>query len=111
MNNQCLCNKMPIKHENFESKHIGIDETDGRYAEVRIDQCKHCRQHWLHYQFEIEGISNSGQWYRGKISKEVSSSIKPELAIEEINNLESHYFGGSYFSSTGEKSRTKIKLK
>jgi hypothetical protein len=94
----CDCmNPAQIRVGKFSSQWIGVDEQRGRFGEVSIDQCLFCHRIWLHYFVEYEHLSQSGRWYRGIISEEIAPIITPENAVEILNNLEWHFYGGSYF--------------
>ncbi|MEN8150830.1 MAG: hypothetical protein ABFS86_13490 [Planctomycetota bacterium] len=85
----------------FDSTFVGIDDRSGRFGEVRIEQCLHCERRWLVYFFEIEGISESGRWYRGEIGPDDGTPIAPTEALDVIGGLDSYFVGGSYFRSEG----------
>jgi hypothetical protein len=53
-------------YTDFESvRDVGVDKTNGRYGEVRVDRCRSCGRLWLHYFVEYEAFSESGRCYRG----------------------------------------------
>jgi len=108
MPDACRCNTPPIDHRDFESRELGIDETRGRFAEVGIERCRHCGQHWLRYRYEIEGISRSGRWYRGAIEPAQAESVTPAAALNMLSRLAWYLYGGSYFGSTGMRSDTPL---
>jgi hypothetical protein len=76
---------------------VGIDETDGRFADVAIFKCDACGRCWLHYFVEREGFTASGKWARGVVSAEVARTITPETASAALAALPSYLYGGSYF--------------
>lgn len=82
---------------------MGIDETNGRFGEVSLKQCKVCGQLWLHYFVEYESFTGSGRYFMGMISPEVAETISAESAVEYLNELEWHLYAGSFFS--GKKGR------
>jgi hypothetical protein len=94
----CDCmNASQIRVGKFSSQWIGVDNQCGRFGEVSIDQCLFCQHLWLHYFVEYEHLSQSGRWYRGIITEESAQTVTPENAVEILNNLEWHFYGGSYF--------------
>jgi hypothetical protein len=109
MPDTCSCQSPPFDYTQFVSTDIGIDKTEGRFAEVRIKTCKKCAQKWLHYFFEIEGQTGSGRWYRGAISNESAEAMTAEHAAGFLEGLESYFVGGSYFGSLGTKGSGSIR--
>lgn len=105
---QCTCFKPPFKYTEFKSTVIGIDKTEGRFADVTCDECLSCGSFWLHYFYEIEAFENSGRWYRGLINREQLSKINPEKSIHHLKTLDWYYAGGSYFNSTVIKRNQQI---
>jgi len=77
---------------------VGIDETEGRFADVAIFKCDTCGRFWLHYFVEQEGFSGSGKWARGVVSADLARSITPQDAAAALAELPSYIYGGSYFS-------------
>src|SRR5665647_139744 len=75
---------------------VGIDETEGRYAEVSVQECRECHLLWLRYAVEYEGFSKSGRWARGAIGRPDAETITPERAVSHIES-DSYVYGGSYF--------------
>ncbi|GAB1541676.1 hypothetical protein NUACC21_43480 [Scytonema sp. NUACC21] len=108
-NEPCICMSLNgYRNGTFSSRWLGIDETNGRFGEVSIDQCHSCKRVWLHYFVEYEHLSQSGRWYRGMIDDEVAQVVTPETAVEILNNLEWHFYGGSYFFGKSGRSRGSI---
>lgn len=99
----CNCMKPPFDHSEFNSSDIGVDKTNGRFGQVSIKSCKRCKRNWLHYQIEYEGFSRSGRWYRGLLSDDIVKTATPETAIAILENLDWHFYGGSYFKTQGQK--------
>jgi hypothetical protein len=93
---------LPVDYGNFESTHLGCDETNGRFGEVNLQKCKQCSSIWLHYFVEYESMSKSGRWYRGIISDETSKHLTPESAVLCLDQLDWHFYGGSYFEKSGK---------
>jgi len=97
----CVCHKPPIHHSDYEISFLGVDKTNGRFAEVTIEKCKHCGTEWINYLVENEAFTRSGRWYRG-ILENGQGKIKPENVETYLENLDWYIFGGSYFNSTGK---------
>ncbi|GAB0157054.1 hypothetical protein CHRYSEOSP005_23230 [Chryseobacterium sp. Alg-005] len=106
----CMCEKPASNHTDYRSSTVGIDHTNGRYADVSILQCKLCQRIWVHYLVELEHFSRSGKWYKGIVSKKDLSSITPENALDYLENLEWYLYGGSFFESTGIFGHGKINI-
>lgn len=104
---ECQCLNPPFDRDTFTWKEIGIDLTNWRYGEVKLATCNKCGSLWVRYFVEFESFSSSGRWYMGQISKETSEIVKPENAVEIINSLEWHFYGGSYYYSTGKRTTFK----
>ena len=87
-------------------KSVGVDETNGRFGEANIWQCKSCGQHWLHYLVEYESFTKSGRYFMGLITPETAETLSPDQAIDYLNQLDWHLYGGSYFDGrTGRSNR------
>jgi hypothetical protein len=93
----CACEHGSASYRRFESRDLGCDETDGRFAEVTLDRCRTCGRLWLRYLVEYEAFSRSGRWARGLISDDAASTITPEAAVPYLNRLDWYLYGGSYF--------------
>lgn len=105
----CVCLDEPQPADTYDTVHdVGVDETNGRYADVRVLRCKHCGRHWLHYQAEYEHFSNSGRYFMGLISFEKARNLLPEKAVDYLQSLEWHLYGGSYFGSKGKSTSKHI---
>jgi len=87
---------------------IGIDERNGRFAEITLNTCKHCSTKWLRYFAEFEAFSKSGRWYRGIVQEKDLPQIKPDNAVEYLEELDWFIYGGSHFSSTGMYGRGQV---
>ncbi|MDP3676347.1 MAG: hypothetical protein Q8R44_14840 [Novosphingobium sp.] len=101
---ECRCMNPPFNHADFKTTRIGVDEAGGRFAEVSIERCRRCGQRWLRYFFEIEGLSRSGRWYRGAISREQAKQATPANGLTTLSGLGWHFYGGSYFDTAGGRS-------
>lgn len=95
----CPCFDPPFSYRDFDSKLIGVDETHGRFGDVSVERCKHCGTKWLRYHVEYEGFPRSGRWFRGLVTDDQLAEITPENAVEFLDGLPWHFYGGSYFAS------------
>jgi len=93
----CDCDSGAARAEQFGSTPIGIDPTEGRFAEVTLERCRTCERLWVRYLVEHEGFSRSGRWARGLISETTAAALKPEDAEPHLRALSSYLYGGSYF--------------
>lgn len=39
-----------------DARLVGVDETEGRYADVTLMRCANCNRLWLRYQLEYEAF-------------------------------------------------------
>lgn len=99
---ECVCEKLPPDYRNYVSSYLGQDPTNGRYAEVTIQQCINCKRKWINYLVEIESFSNSTRYYKGVVTEENLSKITPENSIKYIERLDWYIYGGSYFGTSGK---------
>jgi hypothetical protein len=105
---KCLCLDLPLPLYHYgKEKFIGVDETLGRFGQVTLKQCRHCRRWWLHYFVEYEAFRASGRYFMGLITPEVAETITPETAVEYLESLDWHLYGGSYFFNRTGKSTSK----
>ena len=103
----CVCMNEPLRFSLYDIvKHLGTDKTNGRFGEVAVLQCKICGQTWLRYSVEYEAFQGSGRYFMGLITPEIADGLAPEQAVEYLNQLEWHLYGGSYFGSKGKSSGT-----
>ena len=86
---------------------IGTDETNGRYGEVTIIKCQKCNSFWIKYFVEYESFPHSGRWFIGFVEKENIHLLTPQNTVDYLNKLPAHYYGGSYFQSSGDLSSRK----
>lgn len=98
----CVCEKLPPNYKNYNSSYLGQDATNGRFADVIIEKCIHCKRNWIKYMVEFEAFSKSGRFYTGIITDNDVSKITPENAIAYIEKLDWYIYGGSYFSTSGK---------
>lgn len=107
---KCVCYSLLIRYRDFNSSFLGVDETNGRFAEVTIETCAFCGTKWIKYLVEYEGFPGSGRWYRGIINDEDLEQMVPEKTVEYLESLPWFIFGGSYFSSTGMYGREELQV-
>src|SRR5579872_34455 len=88
----CTCEYGQAPYTEFESRELGVDDTEGRFAEVTLERCKTCRRLWLRYFVEYEAFSRSGRWARGLISEEDAASMTPEAAEPYLRSLDSYLY-------------------
>jgi hypothetical protein len=83
---------------NLQAESVGVDETNGRYADVTLERCLSCGRVWLRYFVEYEGISRSGRWARGEINERQAKEVTPDTALDILEGLASYVRGGSRFN-------------
>ncbi|MCP4368796.1 MAG: hypothetical protein GY797_11890 [Deltaproteobacteria bacterium] len=106
-NAKCLCLDLPLHSNYYEDvKFIGVDETNSRFGQVTLKQCRHCKRYWLYYFVDYHFVRKSLRYFMGLITLEVAKSITPETAVDYLESLEWHLYGGGYFDGTG-KSKSK----
>lgn len=98
----CVCSNPPFLATNYNIQMVGIDCTAGRFGEVRIMQCKICGNFWIEYFYENEAFSESGRWFKGRISETHAKTILPEEAVAYLAQLDGYFYGGSYFRTNGK---------
>lgn len=95
---KCICLDLPQPFDHYEKvKFVGRDETNGRFGEVNLRRCLHCGRLWVHYFVEYEAYRASGRYYMGVITAEDAESLTAETAVDFLNSLDWHLFGGSFF--------------
>jgi hypothetical protein len=96
----CGCLSPPFPYDAFDTHPVGTDHAGGRFADVSVAACRICSREFLHYAWEIEGISRSGRWARAPLPL-----LHPRPSASEAPHVLSlapfHYVGGSYFASMG----------
>lgn len=97
----CRCATPPFDYRDFEGRALGTDpKHDGN---VTIETCRHCGAFWLHYFIEDDGMPRSGRWWRAPLPAGTAHGVRPETALDHIRGADYHFFGGSYFRSTGRR--------
>ena len=96
---QCQCSAVDANYHQFLLwRELPCDETDGRFADVRIDACVDCARLWLRYFVEYEAFSKSGRWARGLIEPARAETIRSDEVPSFLAALPRYIRGGSYFS-------------
>ncbi|MXS71834.1 hypothetical protein GSF70_11465 [Flavobacteriaceae bacterium W22] len=95
----CACEKHDLIESEYRTSTVGTDFTDGRNAEVSIIQCRLCQRIWLKYEIESPDNLKYSRWYKGIIAKKEVAVMKPENAVEYLENLDWYICGGSYFGN------------
>ncbi len=93
----------PFHFTDFATEFIGTDETNGRFGEVTVETCRLCGSKWLRYMVEYAAFTGSGRWYKGLVSQKTLNKLTPETAVVILERLPWHFYGGSYFETTGRK--------
>jgi predicted metal-dependent HD superfamily phosphohydrolase len=106
----CTCVDPRCPAAAFETRYVGVDKTDGRFADVSIWTCRTCGSLWLHYRLEKEGFRGAGRWYRGILSPEAARDLQPADAASLVARWSWHFQGGTYFGSAGLWSTTPVRL-
>ena len=86
-----------------KERFVGIDTTEGRYADVSLMRCKRCQRLWLRYQLEYEAFSRSGRWAEAPIDEQAAATMVPESAAGFLESAEFHIYGGSFWGHTGKR--------
>lgn len=107
----CACEKHDIIESEYRTSTVGTDFTEGRNAEVSIIQCKLCQRIWLKYSVESEKFPELNRWFKGIIAKKEVAEMKPENAVEYLENLPWYICGGEFFGNKEEFGEGKLYLK
>jgi hypothetical protein len=102
----CPCLTKGPRHPNDRlERQLGVDETEGRFASVRLTRCLACGRLWLGYHVEYEAITGSGRWATSPIGDNEAVAITPETAAAYIHAAPFHVSGGSYWGTAGRVGR------
>jgi hypothetical protein len=105
----CAClSEAPHNPDARAERHVGRDETEGRFADVDLIRCGACGRLWLRYAVEYEIFTASGRWATVPISEETAATVTPKNAAGVIESAPWHIFGGSYFGHSGNRGRGRI---
>ena len=95
----CACEKHDLIESEYRTSSVGKDLTDGRNADVSVIQCRLCQRIWIKYAIEFPNSPESARWYKGIIAKKEVAGMKPENAVEYLENLEWYICGGNFFDN------------
>ncbi|MCX8523324.1 hypothetical protein OF897_05255 [Chryseobacterium formosus] len=95
----CACEKHDLIESEYRTSIVGTDFTDGRNAEVSIIQCRLCQRIWLKYFIKSENSPELSRWFKGIIAKKEVAEMKPENAVEYLENLPWYIGGGNFFGN------------
>jgi hypothetical protein len=85
MTADCGCPELGPRHPDIiRERHVGRDETDGRFTDVDVIRYARCRRLWLKYLVEYEAFSRSGRWAEALIDEGAAATMTPEAAPEFI---------------------------
>lgn len=94
----CACQSTEFQSGLFHRwRSLDSDLTNGRYADVDVNECVSCGQLWIRYFVEYEAFTNSGRWARGMIDEPTASIITPDAVPDFLAALPAYIYGGSYF--------------
>lgn len=89
----CACEQHDLIESEYRTSIVGTDFADGKNAEVSIIQCRLCQRIWLKYTIELD------RWFKGIIAKKEVADMKPENAVEYLENLPWYICGGNFFGN------------
>lgn len=95
----CACEKHDLIESEYRTSIVGTDFTDSRNAEVSIIQCRLCQRIWLKYFIKSENSPELSRWFKGIIAKKEVAEMKPENAVEYLENLQWYVCGGNFFGN------------
>lgn len=95
----CACEKHDLIESEYRTSSVGTDHKDGRNAEVSVIQCRLCQRIWLKYDILFKDSPQSRRWYKGIIAKKEVAGMKPENAMQHLENLEWYICGGSFYGN------------
>jgi hypothetical protein len=103
---ECAClHEGPRYPEIVGEQYVGRDETEGRFADVRLLRCARCQRMWLRYQVEYEAFTGSGRWAETPIGEDAAAAMTPEAAAGFLDAAEWYIYGGSNYGHAGRRSR------
>jgi hypothetical protein len=100
---RCKCLDPECRSHSFHDTDIGVDQTNSRFGNVSLFDCRNCGSRWLHYAVGDEAWAQSSRWYRGLISVKQSRSVTPENAREILASLSWYFYGGRDFETDGRQ--------
>jgi hypothetical protein len=99
----CACLETGPRYPDVDRHHVGVDETEGRFADVTIERCTRCGQRWLRYQLEYEAFTKSGRWAEAPITEEEATTMTPVAAAGYLDAAAWHIYGGSFWGHAGKR--------
>ena len=87
---------------------IGVDKSEGRYADVTLSRCTRCQRLWLRYQVEYEAFSRSARWAEAPIDEQAAAAMRPEAAAAFLDDAEFHFYGGSFWGHAGKRGHGRL---
>lgn len=107
----CYCMNPPFYFRKYQViGYLGQDTTNGRFADVEIQECKCCGSLWLHYHVTYEAFTKSWRWYKSLISEEIKDQVTAYNAAIILERLTTRFEGRSFFESSGRMSEGPLKL-
>jgi HD domain len=105
-NPACACLQSgPTFPDIVDEKHLGWDETEGRFADVTLKRCGRCGRLWLKYLVEREFYTNAGRWGAAPIDEDDAATMTPEAAAAFLDAAEWVIVGGGFYGHGGGRSR------
>lgn len=74
---------------------------DSHGAAISVSTCNFCGDRWLTYRMEWPHYSQSGRWWRVKVSPEEKHAVSVATAREFVERSSGGFAGGSFFNSRG----------
>jgi hypothetical protein len=106
MAGDCKClDGGPICAPGDKARHLGVDTTAGRFADVTLRRCAGCGRLWLRYQVEYEAFTASGRWAEAPIDAASAAAMTPAAAAGFLERAPFHRYGGSYWGHGGKRGR------
>jgi hypothetical protein len=94
---QCECLQRGPRFPEARHTSIGVDPSNGRFADVEAIECLNCGRLWLKYGWELEWESRSGRWYAGIVEPDQIEGLAPQDAPLILEGLDWYLSGGSYY--------------
>ena len=100
---RCQCLDPECGLDAFHETDIGVDQTNSRFGNVSLFDCRACGSRWLHYAVGDAAWTQSRRWFRGPISVKHSRLVTPENATQILASLAWYFYGGRDFESEGRQ--------
>jgi hypothetical protein len=105
----CTCLDRGTRHPDvIEVRDLGVDTTEGRYADVSVIRCARCKRLWLRYHVEYEAFTGSGRWAETPIDEVVAATMTAEAAPAFIDAAEWYVYGGSNYGHAGRRGKGQL---